>query len=253
VTGPAELPADLRVFLTSGFPASGARDLVYQELFVEERVRRGVASRFVKEGGVHFCGVQSYAISAGHLEPMAIQRRGLSNVQLELLKFIFMIDPLPPGRDYRSVTVRITLRPPAPAFLLQPNVETATTGLEKTVNAEFAAEVARLLQVHLAGGGGRTIRRTEKLPVTTAINHGTEGFGWNFQPQDGAPLFAREVITMAMVELPRGMRQLSGLFDTEALISRKVLSTVIVRSAAPVNAATPFTIDLTAKPLSDMA
>ena len=87
----------------------------------------------------------------------------------------------------------------------------------------------RLLQVHLAGSGGRTLRRTERFPVTTTVNYGTDGFGWTFQPQDGAPLFAHEVITMAMVELPRGTRGLSGLFDTEALITRRVLAKLIER------------------------
>ena len=35
-------------------------------------------SRFVKEGGVHFAGVRSYAITAANLEAMAVQQRGLA-------------------------------------------------------------------------------------------------------------------------------------------------------------------------------
>jgi hypothetical protein len=253
VTGPADLPADLQVFLASDFTVSDSGDLAYRELFVEEQVLGRPTSRFIKEGGVHFVDVKSYMITVEQLEAMAIQQRGLPSVQLELLKFFFTIDQLPPSRHYTSVTVWITLDPAVPAFLLEPDLETATTDLEKTFSAEFAAEVARLLQVHLAGGGRRTIRRIEQQPVTTAINHGRDGFGWIFQAQDGAPLFPHGVITMALVELPRGTRQLAGLFDTEALISRKVLTSLVERPTVPVNAAKPFTVDLTAKPFSDLS
>ena len=41
-----------------------------------------------------------------------------------------------------------------------------------------------------------------------------------------------------------------GLFDTEALITRRVLAKLIERPAAPVNVASPFTVDLTAPPFS---
>lgn len=252
VTGPADIPADLQAFLASDFTDGDGGDLAYRELFVEEQVLGRPTSRFIKEGGVHLVGVKSYVITVAHLEAMAIQQRGLPMVELELLKFFFTIDQLPPSRHYTSVTVWITLDPAAPAFLLEPDLETAATDLEKTFSAEFAAEVARLLQVHIGGGGGRTIRRTEQRPVTTAINHGGEGFGWTFQSQDGAPLFPHGVITMALVELPRGTRQLAGLFDTEAMISRKVLTSLIERPTVPVNDARPFTVDLTAKPYSDL-
>jgi hypothetical protein len=243
-------PGDLQAFLTDDVLGSGAAELAYQELFVEEQVLGPATSRFVKEGGVQFAGVRSYAITAADLEAMAVRQRGLADVQLELLKFWFMIDPLPPGRSYTSVSVRITLDPPGPAFLLEPNLETAETDLEQTSTTEFGPEIAGLMRMHLTAGRGRTIRRTEKLPVTTAIDHGTEGFGWTFQAQDGAPLFPHQVITTAMVELPRGTHTLSGKFDTEALITRRVLGKLIERPAAPVNAATRFTVDLTAKPLS---
>ena len=241
------LPAGLHTFLTDDVLGSDAAECAYQELFVEEQMLGHATSRFVNEGGVHFAGVRSYMITAANLEAIAVQQRGLGEVQLELLRFWFMIDPLPPGRSYTSVSVRITLRPPVPAFLLEPNLETAEADLEQTSTTEFGPEIARGLRVHLTARRGQTIRRTEKLPVTTAIDHGTEGFGWTFQAQDGVPLFPHQVITTAMVELPRGTRTLSGLFDTEALITRRVLGKLIERPAAPVNAAAPFTVDLTAK------
>ena len=106
------LPAGLQAFLTDDTLGGDAAELACQELFIEEQVLGHATSRFVKEGGVHFSGVRSYAITPANLEAMAVQQRGLGEVQLELLKFWFMIDPLPPARSYASVSVRITLRPP---------------------------------------------------------------------------------------------------------------------------------------------
>lgn len=240
----------LQAFLDDDVLDGDSTELAYQELMVEEQLLGRAASRFVKEGGVRFAGVRSYAITAANLEAMAVQQRGLAKAQLELLKFWFMIDPLPPGRSYASVSVRITLEPAVPALLLDPVLETAEADREQTSTAEFAPEIARLLRVRLTTSRGQTIRRTERLPVTTAIDHGTEGFGWTFQAQDGAPLFSRPVTTAALLELPRGTRKLAGRFDTEALVTRQVLGTRIERPAAAVNADTRFTVDLTAKPLA---
>lgn len=247
---PAEekLPAGVRAFLDgdSGADDSGA-DLAYQELYVEEQVL-GQTSRFVGEGGVHFNSVQDYELTPENLPPMASQRRRPTDSQLELLKFRFTIDLLPPSRSYTSVSVRITLQPPATVLMLQPDLDTSDTDLEKTSSSEFALEVARLVQVHLAQTHGKTIRRTEQFPVMTALDLGLKGFGWTFETREGAPLFPRTVITHAMIEVPRGTATLSGLFDAEALISRRVLGTFVTRPSAPANSAAAFTVDLTAPP-----
>jgi hypothetical protein len=252
VTDPAEveLPADLRVFLSDDSDADDGdadrADLAYQVLYVEEQVLGQATSRFVTEGGVHFNSVHDYELTPENLAPMAGQRRGLADVQLELLKFRFTIDQLPPSRSYTSVTVRITLQPPATVLMLQPRLDTADTDTEKTSGSEFALEVARLVQVHLAQTRGKTTRRTEQLPVMTALDLGLKGFGWTFEAREGSPLFPRTVITQAMIEVPRGTTTLSGLFDAEALISRRVLGTPFTRPAAPANSAAAFTVDLTA-------
>jgi hypothetical protein len=245
-----ELPADLRAFVADDPGTEDSRadpaDLAYQQLYVEERVLGQVTSRFVGEGGVHFNSVQDYELTPENLPPMASQRRGLADVQLELLKFRFTIDQLPPSRAYTSVSVRITLHPRPTVLMLQPQLDTADTDLEKTSSSEFALEVARLIQVHLAQTHGKTIRRTEQLPVMTALDLGPEGFGWTFEAQEGSPVFPRTVITQAMIEVPRGTTTLSGLFDSEALISRRVLGSPITRPATPANSAAEFTLDLTA-------
>jgi hypothetical protein len=92
----------LQAFLTDDVLDGDTAELAYQELSVEEQVLGRATSRFVREGGVHFAGVRSYAITAANLERLTVQQRGLADAQLELLKFSFMIDPLPPGRSYTS-------------------------------------------------------------------------------------------------------------------------------------------------------
>src|ERR1700744_3658600 len=128
MTDPAQagLHAALQAFLADdpGADDSGT-DLAYQQLYVEEQVLGQATSRFVGEGGVHFNSVQDYELTPENLPPMASLRRGLADVQLELLKFRFTIDPLPPSRSYTSVTVRITLQPPATVLMLQPRLDTA--------------------------------------------------------------------------------------------------------------------------------
>jgi hypothetical protein len=236
-----ELPPGLRAFL-AGDPGDSGADLAYRELYVEEQVLGQATSRFVGEGGVHLNSVQDYQLTAENLHPMAGQRRGLDGIQLELLKFRFTIDLLPPSRSYTSVSVRITLQPPATVLMLQPRMDTAQTDQESTSGSGFALEAARLVQVHL----GEVIRRTEQLPVMTALDLGPKGFGWTFEARDGVPVFPQTVMTHAMIEVPRGTTKLTGLFDAEALISRRVLGTPVTRRAAPANSAATFTVDLTA-------
>jgi hypothetical protein len=239
-----ELPDDLHAFLADEHAGYGA-DLAYRELYVEEPIAGQATSRFVGEGGVHFNSVQDYRLTTENLHPMADQRRGLDGIQLELLKFRFTIDLLPPSRSYKSVSVRITLQPPATVLMLQPHLDTAETDLENTSSPEFALEVARLVQVHLDQAHGRTIRRAEQLPVMTALDLGPKGFGWTFEARDGAPVFPQTVMTHAMIEVPRGTTTLTGLFDAEALITRRTLGTPFTRRAAPANSASAFTVDLT--------
>jgi len=245
----AVLSAGLRAFLDDD-PDAGSEGLAYQVLYVEEPVLGQATSRFVGEGGVRFNSVEDYEVTPEDLEPFAVKRRGLANVQVELLKFRFTIDRLPSGRSYTSVTVRITLDPLPTVLTLAPGQETTKTELEKTSGSEFTLDAAHLIQMHLAKTRGKTVRRTEQYPVITALDLREAGFGWTFEARDGAPLFPRTVITHALIEAPRGTKKLTGKFDSEALTSRRVLGTSVTRHAAPVNSAEEFTIDLTAEPLS---
>jgi hypothetical protein len=251
VTSPAEtgLPADLRAFLDAE-PGEPAADLAYTELYVKEQVLGKNTSRFVHEGGVHLNSVTVHRIDAASFPELARQRRGFADFQQELLKFRFTIDELPPSRWYTSVRVRITLHPRPTVLLFKPPVQTTHAETETTSSSQVSLEVERLIQLHLTRSREKTVRRSEQAPVITALDHGAAGFGWTFQAQDGAPLFPQMVLTQALIEVPRGTAALAGLFDSEALIGRRVLRSAVTRSAMPQDSAEPFALDLT-KPTLD--
>lgn len=248
--------AGLRAFLDDDGPVADDPDtegksLAYQAFYVEEPVLGPAPSRFVGEGGVRFNSVQDYAITPENLEAFAVRRRGLADVQVELLKFRFTIDRLPPSRNYTSVTVRITLDPLPTALMFVPDQETVKEELERTSGSELMLDAARVIQAHVTGKRGKTIRRTEQYPVVTALDLREKGFGWTFEARDGAPVFPRTVTTQALIEVPRGTTKLDGKFDSEALISRRLLGTATARRAAPVDSAEMFTVDLTAAPIGE--
>jgi hypothetical protein len=246
--------AELRAFLddepAAYDPDAERESLAYLALYVEEAVLGQAPSRFVGEGGVRFNSLQDYEVTPENLGAFAVKRRGLAEVQVELLKFRFTIDRLPPSRSYTSVTVRITLDPLPTALMFVPDQETAKTEAEITSGSEFMLDAARLIQMHLTETHGKTVRRTEQYPVVTALDLREKGFGWTFEARDGAPLFPRTVTAQALVEVPRGTKKLDGKFDSEALISRRLLGTSVTRRAAPVDSAEEFTVDLTRAPLS---
>jgi hypothetical protein len=244
--------AGLRAFLdgdpVASAPPANGDGLAYQALYVEEQVLGPATSRFVGEGGVRLNGVQAYEITPEDLGRFEQRRRGLTDVQVGLLRFRFTIDRLPPSRSYASVTVRITLAPQPTALLLVPDQETVKTETESTSGSELTVDAAHLIQAHLTASHGKTVRRTEQYPVVTALDLGEDGFGWTFEAREGADLFARTVTAQALIEVPRGTRKLSGKFDSEALIRRRLLGTSVTRRAAPVDSAEEFVIDLTAAP-----
>jgi hypothetical protein len=249
-----KLSGNLTGFLDEPGPESGLEEesqsqeagpaLADREFYVEEKLLGKRESRFVREGGVRLVRVDSYDVTVDDLEPLAGRRVGIDDVRLVLLKFAFMIHRLPTSRMYSSVSVQITLRPAAPALMLRPRLETTDVDTEHTFTSQFAPSVARLLQLHIAQTRARTVHRRESLPVATAVNDGLEGFGWTFEAHDGAPLHPHLEFTVAMLELPLAATSLDGLFDAEAMISRRVLDTFTPRRAAPLNSAEEFSVNL---------
>jgi hypothetical protein len=246
VTSPQEpkLSADLLAFLDADPPASDV-PLARVDLFVEEQVQGETKSRFIAEGGVCFNNVGSYELGPADLHPMASQRRGFADVRLELLKFQFTIDALPPSRQYESVSVRVTLQPLVTVRMLKPRLETTETSTEATSGTAAGLDVARLIQLVLAENGGKATRPAQQAPTVTALDLGARGFGWNFEAREGAPLSPRLVYTEAMIEVPRGTTTLAGLFDAHARIRRPKMRSFTTRPAGPVDSAAPFTLDLT--------
>ena len=245
-----EPAAKLQAFLDDHLDAAGSDaegpGITYQALYVEEPVLGQATSRFAGEGGVRLNGVRDYAVTPEDLGPFEVKRRGLADVQTELLRFRFTIDEPPIGRSYASVTIRITLDPVPTVLLFDPDKEALETKVEGSSGSEFTLAAGGIIQMQLAGRQGKTVRRTERYPVTTALDLRERGFGWKLEARDGAPLFAGIVETLALIEVPRGTTKLNGKFDCEAMIERRLLGTSVMRRAAPVDSDETFIVDLTA-------
>lgn len=219
-------------------------DLASSELFVEEPVLGRTTSRFVKEGGVRLIRVTNYRITPEDLPELARRRPDLKQKSLVLVKFWLMFDELPTNRQYATIRIRISLAQPADVLLLDPDLETSSAEAIRTSTSGFTPGIAKPLQLAMSRTRSESVRRTETVPVATAVDHGSEGFGWTYQAQNGAPLLWRREITHALLELPAGTTEVAGLLEAEAQISRQLLGTVKTRRATPLNAAAPFLVSL---------
>jgi len=212
----ARLAPGLRAFLAGPregepWPEPAGEYLASRQLFVEEQLLGQPTSRFVSEGGVRLNRVTCYWLSPDDLPAIARRRPGRSRLRFALVKFWLMFDELPPNRQYAVVRIRISLKPPAPVLMLRPDLSTPST---------------------------------QTGPAATAVDLGADGFGWTFEAQEGSPLLARRQIALVLLELPEEVTELAGLFDAEALVSRRLLGTFTLRRSAPIDSAAPFLVSL---------
>jgi nucleoside phosphorylase len=230
---PSELTPDLRAFLAE--PAhdeawsvpSGTGGLADCEFQIEEQLLGQSDSRFVQEGGLRLNRVTYRPLSPDDVPAIAGYRAGLEDVQLVLAMFWFMLTELPAKRRYDSVRIRIKLQPPAPVLLLSPDVPDGAGQAWQGLAVEIASAVASLL-------------RTGSKLAATGLDLGDDGFGWNYEARDDAPLIPQRITTLVVLELPSAVAGLVGELDADAQISRSVLGKVFPRTATLVNAAVPF-------------
>ncbi|WP_152627401.1 hypothetical protein [Streptacidiphilus melanogenes] len=246
VQGPAE-PAGLRAFLTDPDPAPGedpdGAPLAERTFYIDPEAR-GVRSRFVTAGGVQFNRAVPYRVPVEDLEPMARRRENLDHVRLELLKFHFTIRELPRGSSYETVRIRITLDPPHPLMQLRPRSDTAQTQQTRSFSQDVEPLLLKLLQLNLKYTSTTSVNVTESKPVVTALDLNAEGFGWTYQAQNGTPLSPGLRQTVAVLELGTDTDEISGVFDAEATVSRRLLGLVRHSSTVPVQPPVPFRIKL---------
>jgi nucleoside phosphorylase len=187
---------------------AGQAILAESELQVGESQLGQAPSRFIRQGGVRLNRVTHRLLLPDELPAITSHRPDLKNIKLILARFWLMFDELPPKHRYTAIRIRIKLHPFVPVMLLSP---------DRT---------------------GDTVR------AATAIDLGTDGFGWNYEAHDAAPLIPHRLTTLVILELPATVTEIAGLLDTEAQINRSVLGEVLSMKASPVNSAAPFLLSL---------
>ncbi|MEU0033240.1 hypothetical protein [Streptomyces sp. NPDC006333] len=221
-------------------PAVAVRDLFVGEPLLGDR------SRFVQEGGVLLLKVDNYRVTAADFPAMAGRRAGSERRRLELLKFTFMLRELPAGRRYETARVRIVLRPQPPLMLLRPHLTYTDSHATRGFSSEFRPTLTRLLGMGVKHPRTGSASRVDRLPVVTGVDEGPAGFGWTFQAQAGAPLVPQRTQTVVVAELPLDSTDLTGIFDAEAFVARRVAGLHEPRRALPRTPPATFRVDLEA-------
>lgn len=242
-------PSGLRAFLTEpdhdpGTRAGTGGAPLAEQTFYFDPEARGVRSRFVAAGGVQFNRAVPYRVHAEDLEPMSRRREAADELRLELVKFTFTVLELPQGRNYETVRIRIRLDPPHPLMQLRPRNETAQSQRTRSFSQDVQPLLLKLMQLDLKYTSTTSVDVTESQPVVTALDLGAEGFGWTYQAQNGAPMSPGIRQTIAILELPEDAGGISGVFDTEATVTRRLLGLIGQHSTVPAQPAVPFHIKL---------
>lgn len=204
----------------------------------------GERSRFVAAGGVRFNRAVPYRLRVEDLEPMARRREAVGSLRLELVKFTFTVLELPQGSTYETVRIRIMLDPPHPLMQLRPRNDTTESQRTSSFSKEVQPLLPKLVQMNLRFTSTTTVDATESRPVVTALDLGAEGFGWTYQAQNGSPMSPGLRQTIAVLELSEGADRISGTFDAEAVVARRLLGLVGKRSTVPVQPPALFDIRL---------
>lgn len=152
--------------------------------------------------------------------PLSRRRPDFAGLRHVLVRFSFMLDRLPPRHAYDSATVTVVLDHPGAVVLAQrPSLVTTESESSGSTTTEMSAALEGLAR--LGAQRTKTVQTTRRtsLPLITAENRGPGGFGWHYQAQDGAPLLSHVESSRALIELPKGLTELSGTINSEAIVS----------------------------------
>jgi hypothetical protein len=242
-------PSGLRAFLTEpdygpGAEAGADGAPLAEQSFYFDPEARGDRSRFVAAGGVRFNRAVPYRLRIEDLEPMSRRREAVDSVRLELVKFTFTVLELPQGSTYETVRIRITLDPPHPLMQLRPRNDTTQSQRTSSFSKDVRPLLSKLMQLDLRYASTTSVDVTESRPVVTALDLGAEGFGWTYQAQNGSPMSPGIRQTIAVLELAKDVGGISGAFDAEAVVTRRLLGLVGQRSTVPVQPPAVFHVGL---------
>jgi hypothetical protein len=220
--------------------------LTRSDLYISAPSRDGATTGREQLGRVILHKPRVAVLLPSDFPPLSLRRPDFSGLRHVLAGFSFMLDRLPPRHSYESATVTVMLDHPDAVVLAQrPSWLTTDTESSDSTTTEFSAALNGLARL----GAQRTrvqetTQPTSRLPVVTAENRGPAGFGWHYQAQDGAPLFARVEFAKAVIEMPRAVRELSGSLSAEAVITAPRYGVLTKSKAVPATPPVPFRLPL---------
>ncbi len=199
--------------------------------------RHGNQSRFVRATGlVLFQQPRVANVPAEVLPAFTRLRTDFSQLRHVALEVPFMLEEAAPGHSY--TVVRLVVRVDTPGMSVEqmwPGGSTANAQEEGTTTTEFTSQFAGPVRVGLTRTRAvGTTQETARPPTVVDETRSPDEFGWKYQEQPGAPLYApRRGRPRALLALPRQTRTLSGDLEFEVFTRvRRYGKTLEVRSIA---------------------
>jgi hypothetical protein len=221
-----------------GSSEQGGYDFAVLELKEESAPDRdGGRSRFARTAGVVFFGQPAAAnVPFAALPAFARLRTDIAQLRHVALEIPFMIEEAAPGHSYTAVRLVVQLETPGAAVrAMWPSASTASTRAEGTTTTQSTSQFADPVQAGLARTRAAGTTHEARLPPTVVDeDRGAAGFGWKFQEQPGASIYApRRARGRALLALPRATRSLAGTLEFEAFTRvRRYGAFTAVRAAA---------------------
>jgi hypothetical protein len=223
------------------------RVLTRRYFYIPAPSRDGTVSARTQAGGVFVHEPTAAVLLPSDLPLLSQRRPDFASLWHVLVRFSFMLGRLPLKHAYVSATFTVTLDHPDAVVRLQRPLWGVPDEPESTdtVTTQFSAAVDSLAKL----GAQRTrVKGTTwhggQLPVVTAEKRDRGDFGWRYEARDGAPLVPRIEYALALIELPRGVTELSGHLNAEAMIEVPRLGVLRALRAVPGAPPVPFRLPL---------
>jgi hypothetical protein len=182
--------------------------------------RDGQQSRFARTTGVVLFGRPAAAnVPFAALPAFARMRTDIEQLRHVALEIPFMIEEPAPGHSYTAVRLVVRLETPEVAVrVMWPSASMASAQTEGTTTTQFTSQFAGPVQVGLSRTRAVGTTQEARLPPTVVDeDRGPSGFGWKFQEQPGASIYApHRARGRALLALPRATRSLGGTLEFEA-------------------------------------
>jgi hypothetical protein len=180
--------------------------------------RHGGPSRFVRTTGVvHFQEPAVANVPAAVLPAFTRLRPDFPRLRHVALDIRFMLEEAAPGHTYS--TVRLVVRTRTPGLSVErlwPAGAPVSAQTEGTTTTAFTSQVTGPVQVGVTRTRAVGTKHETIRPPTVVDEARPDGFGWKYQEQPGAAIYAPwRGQGRALLALPREARTLSVTLDAE--------------------------------------